>query len=232
MPMSTNMALNTDDHDFVTIKGMRKGLLFRLADDIPFEQLIDALNAKLGHGSSHFSTAGNITVYLDYGEREVTPEIQETVQQAFLNIGDVSVQVYEEQKSDEPTVSGFWRKQPYVFKGTLRSGQVIEHDGDVIVIGNVNPSATIVATGDIYVFGRLRGFVHAGAAGNVRAIVAAAYFEPIQVRIASVIRRSPETYGHAAEMEFAYLEGDQMAVERMAFLQHFQSFATPDRAVI
>ncbi len=231
--MLTNTAFEPAGQEYVTIKGIKNGLVFKLADDVQFDAVLGALTAKLGNGSSPFSSGAKVTVYVDYGSRELTPEIQDAVEKVFLAVGEIQVKLYQESEEEEPQASHkLLPKPPYVYKGTIRSGQLIEHDGDVVIIGNVNPGAHIVASGDIYVFGRLRGYVHAGASGNVRAIVAAAYFEPMQVRIATVIRRSPEAYSHPAEMEFAHLEGDQMAVEKMSLLQNFQNLLMTDKAVI
>lgn len=81
---------------------------------------------------------------------------------------------------------------PYVFRGTLRSGQVFRHAGTIMLIGDVNPGAEVISGGDIFVWGRLRGIVHAGAMGNERAVVCAIDFEPIQLRIAGYIAMSPK----------------------------------------
>jgi len=76
---------------------------------------------------------------------------------------------------------------------TLRSGHNINYFGHVIVVGDVNPGAEIVAGGDIVVWGRLRGTVHAGADGNKNAIICALDLSPTQLRIADQIRvTSPE----------------------------------------
>lgn len=81
---------------------------------------------------------------------------------------------------------------PYIFRGTLRSGQVFRHAGTIMLIGDVNPGAEVISGGDIFVWGRLRGIVHAGAMGNERAVVCAIDFEPIQLRIAGYIAMSPK----------------------------------------
>lgn len=82
---------------------------------------------------------------------------------------------------------------PYVYRGTLRSGQVFRHAGTVMVVGDVNPGAEVISGGDIFVWGKLRGIVHAGAMGNERSVVCAIDFEPIQLRIAGYIAMSPRT---------------------------------------
>lgn len=77
-------------------------------------------------------------------------------------------------------------------RGTLRSGQVVEHEGNVVVLGDLNPGAMVRSTGDVIVLGHLRGVVHAGANGNRNAQVWALRLEPTQLRIADLIARSPD----------------------------------------
>lgn len=81
---------------------------------------------------------------------------------------------------------------PFVHRGTLRSGQSCRHAGTVVILGDVNPGAQVVCGGDVLVWGRLRGFVHAGAMGDEHAIVAALDFEPVQLRIAGHIAMTPK----------------------------------------
>jgi septum site-determining protein MinC len=80
-------------------------------------------------------------------------------------------------------------------KGPLRSGGRVEFDGNVVVIGDVNPGAEIVAGGSVIVWGRLRGVVHAGAQGDEKAVVCALELVPTQLRIAGEIAISPKKQG-------------------------------------
>ncbi|SHE53051.1 septum site-determining protein MinC [Desulforamulus putei] len=75
---------------------------------------------------------------------------------------------------------------------TLRSGQSIYHDGNVVILGDVNPGAEVVASGNIIVMGSLRGVVHAGAKGDTNAIILAFRLRPTQLRIGNHITRPPE----------------------------------------
>lgn len=79
-----------------------------------------------------------------------------------------------------------------VVRRTVRSGQALRHPGSIAVIGDVNPGAEIIAGGDIVVWGRLRGVVHAGAMGDAKAVVCALDLSPTQLRIADHITRSPD----------------------------------------
>lgn len=76
--------------------------------------------------------------------------------------------------------------------GTLRSGQTVEYDGNIVIIGDVNPGAFLRASGNIIVLGTLRGVAQAGDGGNDRAIVAAYSLLPTQLRIGDIIVRPPE----------------------------------------
>lgn len=77
-------------------------------------------------------------------------------------------------------------------KRTVRSGVRVEHEGNVVVVGDVNPGAEIVAAGSVIVWGRLRGVVHAGAKGDPDAVVCALDLSPTQLRIATEIATTPE----------------------------------------
>ncbi len=75
---------------------------------------------------------------------------------------------------------------------TLRSGQSIHFPGHVIVLGDVNPGSEIIAGGNVIIWGRLRGTVHAGASGDENAMVCALDLAPTQLRIGSYIAISPD----------------------------------------
>jgi len=97
---------------------------------------------------------------------------------------------------------------------TLRSGQTVRHTGHVVVIGDVNPGAEIIAGGDVVVWGRLRGTVHAGAGGDDDAVVCALVLAPTQLRIGSHIARSPGGEpGRRILPEVASVQGDQIVAK-------------------
>lgn len=89
--------------------------------------------------------------------------------------------------------SGQVMADPLYVETTLRSGADIQHNGTVVVLGDVNPGGTITAEGDILVWGRLRGLAHAGSKGNTRCLIMALQMEPTQLRIADFVARAPES---------------------------------------
>ena len=98
---------------------------------------------------------------------------------------------------------------------TGRSGQRIDHPGTVIVGGDVNAGAEVIAEGDILVFGTLRGLAHAGSRGEEKARIVAGNMRPQQIRIAGKIARSPEDSGPASGVrnpEIARIENGEIQV--------------------
>jgi septum site-determining protein MinC len=97
-------------------------------------------------------------------------------------------------------------------KGPLRSGGQVHFEGNVVVMGDVNPGAEIVAGGSVIVWGRLRGVVHAGAQGDETAVVCALELAPTQLRIAGEIAISPKKQGKS-QPEVACLKDGQLVAE-------------------
>ena len=89
-------------------------------------------------------------------------------------------------------LEGLVDENTVLIQRTLRSGQSICHDGNVVVLGDVNPGAEIVASGNIIVMGSLRGVIHAGAKGDAEAMILAFRLRPTQLRIANHITSPPE----------------------------------------
>lgn len=73
-------------------------------------------------------------------------------------------------------------------RGSLRSGQKMETEGSLVIIGDVNSGAEVMASDNIIVLGALRGLAHAGAKGNKQAIIAAGLVDTVQIRIANIVK--------------------------------------------
>jgi septum site-determining protein MinC len=84
------------------------------------------------------------------------------------------------------------RNNALLIKGPLRSGQRVYAEDNLVVFGDVNPGAELIAGGDIVVMGVLRGVAHAGVPDNIAAVIAALSLKPTQLRIGHFISRSPE----------------------------------------
>jgi septum site-determining protein MinC len=118
---------------------------------------------------------------------------------------------------EQPSAAAAWHGAGggLFLRRTLRSGQSIQHDGDICIIGDVNPGAEIIGGGDVVVWGSLRGVVHAGASGDTNAVICALQLAPTQLRIADMRSRSPETGGSGPRVtpEIARSVNGQIVVE-------------------
>lgn len=77
------------------------------------------------------------------------------------------------------------------YRNSVRSGQKIEYEGSIVILGDVNGGAEVVAEENIVILGNLRGLAHAGAKGNKKAIIAANMIVSPQIRIANIIKENP-----------------------------------------
>lgn len=100
-----------------------------------------------------------------------------------------------------------------LIRRTLRSGANVQHPGHVVILGDVNPGAEIIAGGDIIVWGHLRGVVHAGAMGDNAAVICALDLQPTQLRISGLISVSPKGRRRKPRPERAFIEDGQIRAE-------------------
>jgi septum site-determining protein MinC len=103
-------------------------------------------------------------------------------------------------------------EEPLYLQTTVRSGVEVRHPGTIVILGDVNPGSTIIAEGDIFVWGRLRGVAHAGAGGNTNCRIMALRMEPTQLRIADLVARSPERPPEDYLPEVAYIGSDGIRI--------------------
>ncbi len=101
------------------------------------------------------------------------------------------------------------------YKGNLRSGQVLEFETSVVILGDVNPGAKVVSKGNIIVIGALKGTAAAGASGNENAFVLALQMKPMQIRIGDIIARAPDEPDQAKnwESQIAFVENGNIYIE-------------------
>ena len=102
------------------------------------------------------------------------------------------------------------------YKGSVRSGMRMEYEKSIVIMGDVNAGAEIIAGGNIVITGALRGLAHAGAKGNTKAIICARGIETPQVRIANIVKEMdsiPEMNAErCAKQDFAHVENGEIVI--------------------
>jgi septum site-determining protein MinC len=215
----------------VQIKGIREGLLVVLGEGnwdelhtVLLEQ-IDQQGAFLKGGRVALEVGNLVLKAVDLGslrdelsERGVSlwavlsnsPTTEKTAQ--ALGMATRLSKVRPERPAPQPEASALLSEQAILVRRTLRSGVSLQFAGHIVVIGDVNPGAEVIATGDVVVWGRLRGMVHAGAEGNEEAVACALDLTPTQLRIAGQIAVTPQRRGKP-QPEMARIKNGQVVAQ-------------------
>ncbi|MFS0575358.1 septum site-determining protein MinC [Sporosarcina sp. 179-K 3D1 HS] len=208
---------------YVTIKGTKDGLVLRLDDKCAYSDLISELRNKVQDSALE----GLAEVRVHTGNRFCTEEELREIMDVIQESPNLRVSKI---KSDVITMEECNRKvmeqQSETFVGIVRSGQVIQADGDLVVIGDVNPNGQVIAVGNIFVLGRLKGMAHAGANGNEQAVIAASWLEATHLKIADKLETMTDELtilSEHPEMECAYLHSNGfIAIDRLQELRNLR----------
>tara|TARA_Y100001968_G_C19432112_1_gene757656 strand:- start:1481 stop:2134 length:654 start_codon:yes stop_codon:yes gene_type:complete len=132
-----------------------------------------------------------------------------------ISVGlDAELVIQKESKDTPKTIGQKKIKDSLAFhQGTLRSGESIFADGDILFVGDINPGAHISAEGNVLIWGRLRGIAHAGKSGNKKSKIIALELRPLQLRIADKVARGPSEQPEQGLAEQAQLENDQIVIK-------------------
>lgn len=217
--------------DAVTIKGTSDGLVITLGEG-SFNTVLTEMATRL-EASASFFRGGRVA--LRVGDRSLSVGQLQAIGTMLEQLGvtlwavesvdpttcaaaeELGLETGLSEPSSTPTLPEQIPREDLsgiVVRRTLRSGQAIRHAGHITLIGDLNPGAELVAGGDIFVWGKLRGTIHAGAMGDDGALVCALQLAPSQIRIGSHIARSPERGRLPTVPEIASVHEGNIVVER------------------
>lgn len=129
--------------------------------------------------------------------------------------------------SEQPT-----EKNGQFYRGTLRSGQSIEVDGSIVILGDINPGAQVTAGGNVVVLGSLKGIITAGYPSDQSALVAALSMDPMQIKIGDIIARAPDHKASGKKRRLRRKKEEPME-PKIAFVENNSIFIEPiTRALI
>lgn len=205
----------------VIIKGNNHGITVVLDPSIEFAKLKEHMAEKFRDSAKFL---GSAPVVLGFEGRSILPEQEKELldiitENCNLKIVCVVDTNEDREKQYEKTLNDklldLAGASGTFYKGNLRSGQAIAFESSVIVLGDVHPGASVSSTGNIVVLGSLQGQAFAGASGNKNSFIAAIDMQPVQLRIAEAIARSPDEpeKDMSREMKIAFLEDGQICIE-------------------
>lgn len=199
----------------VVIKSNRYGVNLILSDQVPFPELLKSIGEKF-KGTEKFFGNSKMAVSFEgrklsaQEEAQITNTIMENCSMQIVCIMERGTETEERMRECVEASSAPGRGAPSgqraaapagreetgfasdFYKGNLRSGQVLESESNVTLIGDVNPGATIISQGNIVILGSLRGNACAGVSGDSRCFIFALDMKPIQLQIGDYIAKSPD----------------------------------------
>lgn len=235
----------------VIIKGNKYGFQIVLNPTLPFEELLREVAQKFKESIRFFDFSQSIAVsfegrdltqgeqnllvdtivensglkinYIINGGKAVETEFAEALSDVAED-EDMEKDTEDEAQPEVNFPENIIGKNGQFYRGTLRSGQKIEVDGSIVVLGDINPGAQIIAGGNVVVLGCLKGTVYAGYPQDRSAFVASLMMEPMQIQIGDCIARSPDQKAKKQktgrkknqkqlEAKLAFVENDSIFIE-------------------
>lgn len=182
----------------VILKSNKYGINLILDNEVSFERLLLDIKSKFKEADNFFKGA---KMALSFEGRALTQEEELKIVETISKNSSVSIVcIVDNDPEREQYIKKVIAAQEesaaanagQFYKGTLRSGQLLESESSIVIVGDVNPGAKIVSLGNIVVLGSLKGNAYAGAGGNDTAFVAALDMDPMQIKIGDVIARSAD----------------------------------------
>ena len=201
----------------ITINTKKDSIVIKIDENAEQDEIMQELNQKLVELKKLYKEDDTpITVTGKVLKNKEIDQIQEEINK------NINVKVF----FDSPRILGLHgikktfnkdiaTSETKFHKGALRSGQKIEFEGSLVILGDVNDGAEVIASENIVVLGALRGLAHAGAKGNNDAMIAASSIESQQIRISNVVKEIEKDEINKEEIKtYAYLDKDcNMVIE-------------------
>jgi septum site-determining protein MinC len=217
----------------IVFKGNSEGLVIVVPEEYGFEQALEEIDNKVSNAARFFKGA---RIKVTYRGANWTSQQEERVKSVLDEKSGAVIESFtkDEESRQSPAVpkqhqpaqpvstrrlffAGVDEGNCKFVRSTVRSGTRIQYDGNVVIMGDVNPGGEIIASGNVVVLGVLRGMVHAGADGNRDAFIYALSIRPTQIRIAEVIARMPEEAEDThLRPEIATIRNDRIEVEPLS----------------
>lgn len=208
----------------VVLKGTRGALQLIVDETAEFNSVFQQLKLKLENAAEFFASGMKINLSAETGR--FSEEERCEIIQLLAGYGldccasepepkQVPVSVQSRIETDANAGIGY-EDQTLVVSRTLRGGQQVIYAGTVVVVGDVNPNAAVIAGGNIIIMGSCRGMAHAGAYGDMEATITAARLIASQLRIAGMIARSPDQNPDKPDyIETARMKDGNIIIERL-----------------
>ena len=199
----------------VSINLKKNEIVIKLSDNATQREIVECLRRKLPELKKLYKDEKTpITVTGKVLKNREIDEIQELIKSKI----DVEIDFDMPKSLGLSSIKKTFEKEIAIsetkfHRGSLRSGQKLESDGSLVILGDVNSGAEVMASDNIVVLGALRGLAHAGAKGNKQAIIAAGLIDTVQIRIANIVREIDRDEEPLHKQAYVYVVDNQIIIE-------------------
>lgn len=212
-----------NNSQLVTIKGTKEGFVFELDDEHLFADVFKELEHKLKTDDTHIGDDQLVSVVVKLGYRYLSEKQKDSLREMIEESHRFEVERFDSKVMSKKNTRLLLDKTGIKLENKIvRSGQVLEITGDLLLIGDVNPGGEVRATGNVFVLGELNGIAHAGQKGDEEAVIVASYMNPSQLRIGKYFSRAPDYDSEGVYMECGYFdqEKEQILIDRLQVLPY------------
>lgn len=208
------------NNDGILIKGNRDGIntTIDMEKFDCFESMLSLLVKKLSKGK-HFYKGTTLILRLDlslFNEKKIkklNELLLDEIELKDIVLEDLDKGNVKDDHKSLKTFSGVYEGKTKFIRKTVRSGQCIRYQGNIVIIGDINSGAEVYAAGNVIVLGRIKGKVSAGINGNQKAVIAAFLLQPEILKISDVIAMSPDDSEKPSYPELAKIKDGAIIVE-------------------
>ena len=208
------------NNDGILIKGNKDGIntTINMNKFACFEDMLQVLIKKLSKGK-HFYKGTTLILAMDL--KAINKKEVETLKETLLTeiqlkdivLEDIEKEADKEIQKETKVFSGVNEGKTKFIRKTVRGGQSIRYQANIVIIGDINSGAEVYASGNVIVLGRIKGKVSAGTNGNSKAVIAAFLLQPEILTIANVIAMSPDDAEKPSYPELAKIKDGAIIVE-------------------
>ncbi|WP_026886262.1 septum site-determining protein MinC [Clostridium beijerinckii] len=208
------------NNDGILIKGNKDGIntTINMNKFACFDDMIVLLIKKLSKGK-HFYKGTTLILRIDLksvNKKELGILKEKLLTQIELKdivLEDIEKEIEQVNEKEVKVFSGVYEGKTKFIRKTVRGGECINYQGNIVIVGDINSGAEVYAAGNVIVLGRIRGKVSAGTNGNTKAVIAAFLLQPELLKIANVIAMSPDDIEKPSYPELARIKDGLIIVE-------------------
>ena len=208
------------NNDGILIKGNKDGInaTIQMNKFTCFEDMLEMLIRKLSKGKHFYK---GTTLILKIHLKLINKKELQRLNEALLNeieirdvvLEDIEKETQQVNEKETRIFSGVYEGKTKFIRKTIRGGQAISYQGNIVIIGDINSGAEIYADGNVIVLGSIKGKVSAGTNGNEKAVIAAFSLQPELLKISNVIAMSPDDIEKPSYPELARIKDGSIIVE-------------------